>query len=130
MDILGETDMSGKERERREEKTEELKPRRKRKSTCAGETDRISKEVTFEDGLARLDEIIHALENENIPLSSLMSLYEEGVSLLRECNDRLDHAEQKVKILRISENGTKAHMEDFLPADEAPVNGVSREENL
>ena len=71
------------------------------------------KEVTFEDGLARLDEIIQALENESIPLATLMQLYEEGVSLLNKCNDCLDQAEQKVKILKISSDGTKAHLEDF-----------------
>ena len=68
---------------------------------------------SFEQSLSRLDEIIATLEKDNVPLDDLMKLYEEGVGLLRSCNEQLDGAEQKVKILKISPDGLKAHLEPF-----------------
>ena len=69
--------------------------------------------LSFEQGLARLDEIISLLERDNAPLQDLMALYEEGVGLLRTCNDRLDQAEQKVKILRMAPEENKVYLQDF-----------------
>ncbi len=77
--------------------------------------------VNFEAGLTRLDEIIRALEQENVPLGRLMELYEEGVGLLRRCNDALDHAEQKVKMLRVTPDGARAYLEPFDEQDEQPA---------
>ncbi len=73
---------------------------------------------TFEVGLTRLDEIIRALEEDHVPLDELMKLYEEGIGLLRICNEHLDTAEQKVKILKISPDGKTAHLEPFVTEDE------------
>ena len=75
------------------------------------------KPKSFEEGITRLDEVIHALEQENLPLDTLMKLYEEGVGLVQDCNRRLSEAEQTVKIVKISADGTRAHLEEFLDAD-------------
>lgn len=75
--------------------------------------------LSFEAGLARLDEIIALLEKDGVPLDELMKLYEEGVGLLRTCNEQLETAEQKVKMLKISPDGTKAHLEPFSMEGEA-----------
>lgn len=64
------------------------------------------KELTFELAIARLEEIVHTLEAENAPLDMSLSLFEEGVRLVKLCNNRLDKAEQRVKILTMGENGT------------------------
>ena len=56
--------------------------------------------LSFEAALARLDEILGSLERDSVPLDELMKLYEEGVGLLRSCNEQLDGAEQKVKLLK------------------------------
>ena len=68
---------------------------------------------SFEESLARLDEIIALLEKDNVPLDELMKLYEEGVGLLRHANEQLETAEQKVKMLKISPDGQKAHLVPF-----------------
>ena len=73
---------------------------------------------SFEESLARLDEIIAALEKDNVPLDDLMKLYEEGVGHLRACNEQLDSAEQKVKMLHISPDGTTARLEPFSEEEE------------
>ncbi len=61
--------------------------------------------MTFESAMARLEEIVRALESGNTPLDTSLALFEEGVSLVKLCNSRLDHAEQRVKILTMGENG-------------------------
>ncbi|MBR2460705.1 MAG: exodeoxyribonuclease VII small subunit [Clostridia bacterium] len=62
--------------------------------------------VDFESALKRLEEIVDALENGDSPLERSLSLFEEGVGLIRSCNTRLDEAEQKVKILLGNGDGT------------------------
>ena len=74
--------------------------------------------LSFEASLKRLDEIIALLERDNIELDELMKLYEEGVGLLRSCNGQLDTAEQKVKLLKTSPDGTKMTLQDFDEATE------------
>ena len=55
--------------------------------------------VSFEEALTRLGEIVKLLENGQAPLEQALSLYEEGVGLVRLCNDRLDGAEKKIREL-------------------------------
>jgi len=63
-------------------------------------------EVTFEAAIARLEEIVHSLESGSAPLDESLALFEEGVSLVKLCNARLDTAEQKVKLLTFNPDGT------------------------
>ncbi len=62
-------------------------------------------EMSFETAIARLEEIVRMLESGNAPLDKALAAFEEGVSLVKLCNSRLDMAEQKVKILTLRENG-------------------------
>lgn len=64
-----------------------------------------NKELSFEDATQRLEEIVKNMENGKIPLAQSLALFEEGVSLVKLCNDMLDTAEQKVSILLKSEDG-------------------------
>ncbi|MBQ7922978.1 MAG: exodeoxyribonuclease VII small subunit [Clostridia bacterium] len=70
------------------------------------ENNKPNENLTFETAIARLEEIVRALESGNAPLDTSLSLFEEGVSLVKLCNQKLDTAEQKVKILTMGENGT------------------------
>ena len=62
--------------------------------------------MTFEAAMARLEEIVRMLESGNAPLDTSLSLFEEGVALVKLCNSKLDTAEQKVKILTDAGDGT------------------------
>ena len=62
--------------------------------------------MTFEAAMARLEEIVRMLESGNAPLDTSLSLFEEGVALVKLCNSKLDTAEQKVKILTNAGDGT------------------------
>ena len=63
-------------------------------------------EMTFEAAMARLEEIVRMLESGSAPLDQSLALFEEGVSLVKLCNSRLDAAEQKVKVLTRADDGS------------------------
>lgn len=75
------------------------------------------KTMKFEDAMARLEEILQGLESGEGTLDELLKLYEEGVALVRVCNDRLEKAEQSVKMLQINADGTPA-LVDFRATEE------------
>jgi exodeoxyribonuclease VII small subunit len=56
--------------------------------------------VSFENKLARLEEITESLENNELGLEKSITLFEEGVALSKECLTILEKAELKVKILK------------------------------
>ena len=59
-----------------------------------------AKKLSFEESLAKLEEIVRHLEKGDMPLGESLKLFEEGTSLLASCNKMLDDAEQKVVKLR------------------------------
>lgn len=63
------------------------------------------KELTFEQALERLEEIVRLLERGDAPLSESLGLFEEGAGLIRSCEKQLTQAEQKVVQLRKGPDG-------------------------
>lgn len=57
------------------------------------------KEITFEQALERLENIVASLENGDAPLDESLTLFEEGVKLVKLCNNKLESAEETVKQL-------------------------------
>lgn len=56
--------------------------------------------ITFEQAMSRLEEIIAALENNQTSLENSVELFQEGIKLSKICSDKLDGIENKVaKIL-------------------------------
>ena len=56
--------------------------------------------ITFEQAMNRLEEIVSALENNQISLETSVELFQEGIQLTKLCNDKLEGIENKVaKIL-------------------------------
>lgn len=54
------------------------------------------KKMSFEQAMARLEEIVSQLERGDAPLESALTLFEEGTALMKKCSAMLDKAEQKV----------------------------------
>jgi exodeoxyribonuclease VII small subunit len=75
------------------------------------------KKVSFEESLARLEEIVGKLENGEGDLDGMLKLYEEGIALIRVCNTQLQEAEQKVKMLAMQADGTVV-LTDFNQTEE------------
>ena len=65
----------------------------------------MKKEESFEKSMARLEEIVRALEEGSAPLDESLKLFEEGTALVKRCSDRLDAAEQRVRILMKKTDG-------------------------
>ena len=63
------------------------------------------KKLSFEQSMARLDEIVRHLEKGDMPLNDSLALFEEGTALIRSCEKQLDEAEQKVVKLRKGPDG-------------------------
>ena len=57
------------------------------------------KKVDFESSLRELELIVEKLEDENINLEDSVKSFEEGVSLVKQCQKQLQDAELKIKKL-------------------------------
>ena len=66
----------------------------------------MNKNIKFEEAIEKLDSIVSKLESGSASLDESLSLFEEGVGLIKLCNEKLDSAEQKVRILTESEDGS------------------------
>lgn len=66
----------------------------------------MSKPKDFETALQRLEEIVRKLDSGDLPLASLLEVYEEGVTLSRFCQTKLEEAERKIEILNKKADGT------------------------
>lgn len=70
---------------------------------------------TFEESLARLEEIVTALDRGEAPLEEGLRLFEEGVALTRRCHGMLAEAEERVsKLVNVDERG-ELRLEPFPP---------------
>jgi exodeoxyribonuclease VII small subunit len=60
---------------------------------------------TLEKDLQRLEKIVDALEQGDIPLEQALKMYEEGITLSKACIEKLQQAEVKIKTLSKDING-------------------------
>gem|GEM_PF-343707 len=74
-------------------------------------------EVSFEEAMERLEEIVSSMEGERLPLEEMVQSYEEGAKLLRVCRERIDVARQRVELITANLDGSgKAALTPFDPA--------------
>jgi len=66
----------------------------------------MSEEMKFEKAMEKLEKIVEALEEGNLPLEDALKKYEEGVKLSRMCQKRLTQAEKKIEVLTKSVDGS------------------------
>jgi exodeoxyribonuclease VII small subunit len=64
----------------------------------------MEKEMSFEEALAKLEEVVNHLEEGRLTLEDSLAKFEEGIELSRMCNKRLVEAKQKVEKL-MEKNG-------------------------
>jgi exodeoxyribonuclease VII small subunit len=66
-------------------------------------------EQNFEAQLASLERIVRELERGDLPLEQSLELFEQGVRLSRECQERLNEAERRIEVLlRVGDGSTVA----------------------
>lgn len=66
----------------------------------------MKKNMNFEEALSALEQAVQKLESGNQTLDESLTTFEEAVKLIKQCNSKLDAAEQKVKILIQNADGT------------------------
>ena len=64
------------------------------------------KNQPFESSLQELEKIVRRLEDGELPLEESLKLFEKGVRLSRECQERLNQAERRIEVLLKDEDGS------------------------
>lgn len=67
---------------------------------------------TFEQSMARLEQIVRAMERGDVALEESLQLFQEGTELVRNCQKLLDEAQMQVKKIMTAPDGSPVE-EDF-----------------
>ncbi len=78
----------------------------KTKKTKTPKPKAASAKPPFEEALARLEVIVKTMEGDTVSLDESLSLYEEGIALVRCLTHELDEAETRVRVLQKTADGT------------------------
>lgn len=68
-------------------------------------------ELTFEQALQRLEEIVRKMERGDVELEQSLALFEEGIALSRQCAGRLGEAEERIAVLMKQADGTVSEVD-------------------
>lgn len=86
-------------------------------------------DLNFEKAMIRLEAIVEQMETGKLPLEDLIVRYEEGMNLVKVCQERLTSAEQKIEIIARNSAG-KVVVKDFEPAAESSNDDKGEEKEL
>ena len=78
---------------------------------------KASPELNFEGAMTRLEAIVEQMESDKMHLEDLIVRYEEGMKLVKICQERLASAEQRIEIITRN-NAGKPVVKEFEPASE------------
>lgn len=70
-------------------------------------------ELSFEDALKRLEEIVHRLESGEETLDEAIRLYAEGDALRSQCEKRLSDAQARIEKITLSSDGRPTGAQPF-----------------
>lgn len=73
-------------------------------------------EMSFEDAMRELEQVVGQLERGDVALEASIALYERGAALKKRCETKLKEAEEKVASLTLDGDG--------VPTGTAPVQGL------
>lgn len=85
-----------------------------------------NKPIDFEKSLAELESLVQRLERGDVPLDEALRTFERGVALTRQCQARLQAAQQKVEIL-LKRSGQPDVQPFEGPGDDSAAGNVDRE---
>ncbi|MEM1073336.1 MAG: exodeoxyribonuclease VII small subunit [Pseudomonadota bacterium] len=76
-------------------------------------TDTAVSEMTFEQAMTALEQVLGQLERGDVPLDESIALYERGAALKKRCEEKLKEAEEKVAAITFDGDGTPAGTKPF-----------------
>jgi exodeoxyribonuclease VII small subunit len=85
-------------------------------------------ELNFESAMDRLEKIVEQMESGKLPLEELIVRYDEGMNLVKVCQERLANAEQKIEIIARNSAG-KTIIKHFESTPEPPPTVESADES-
>ena len=62
--------------------------------------------MNFEQSMARLEQIVRAMERGDVALEESLKLFQEGTELVRSCQKLLDEAQLQVKMIMTASDGS------------------------
>ena len=77
------------------------------------ETEKESGDLSFEDALKRLEDIVRKLESGDVPLDQSIELYSQGEKLRTLCQQRLEAAQAKIEKITLDRDGKPAGTTSF-----------------
>ncbi len=69
------------------------------------------KNKSFEQNMARLEQIVRAMERGDVALEESLKMFQEGTELVRSCNKLLDEAQLQVKKIMTAPDGSPVEEE-------------------
>jgi exodeoxyribonuclease VII small subunit len=84
--------------------------------------------LNFEGAMDRLEKIVEQMETGKLPLEDLIVRYDEGMNLVKVCQERLANAEQKIEMIARNSAG-KPVIKEFEPTQEAAATDKKIEES-
>ena len=84
---------------------------------------------TFEASLEALERIVQQLEDGDLPLEKSLELFEQGIRLSRECQERLSQAERRIEILLRDNQGRPVTSPFKEPSNDTPERDQDKNEN-
>lgn len=68
-------------------------------------SDKPVSEMSFEDAMKELENVVAKLESGNVPLEDSIKFYERGAALKDHCQKKLAEAEEKVAAITLDKDG-------------------------
>lgn len=72
----------------------------------------MNKNMTFEENMQRLEQIVRTMERGEVPLEESLKLFQEGTDLVRKCTELLDAAQLQIQKITVGSDGSPTE-EDF-----------------
>ncbi len=81
----------------------------------AGAADGAVADLPFEEALKKLEAVVESMENDDLPLETLLARFEEGTQLAQVCQAKLARADLKIQQLEKDAAGALAAKSVTLP---------------
>ena len=71
----------------------------------------MNEQMTFEEAMQRLEQIVRAMERGEVALEESLKLFQEGTELVRNCQKLLDEAQLQIKKIMTAPDGSPVEEE-------------------
>lgn len=92
---------------------------------------KTTKKVSFEDAIDQLETIVTTMEEEQLPLESLLNHYENGNELLLHCQSLIDSARKRIEVVQMnSTSETENKLASDSPSGDTPSSEAAPSDDI